>query len=401
MVNEFNGIAELSDLAWKLLGRYIANNTHLKILGLRGCGISNEKMALLCSELVRSESLGHLELDNNEFGIEGLRKNMIPLLQNSPQLKDICFDSNHNFDTECFELVIQTSHTTVEGLDLFNCNITDISALETYDLPNLQRLTLNYNIIGREGCITLSNLLQQKGSNLTHLFLASTGIGDEEAELLATSLKHNTKLETLSLPKNNITKRGKGPFLKLLVDASSIENTYNSNHTLTVLLIDIYMTRNDETDRHIRTAIQINESSRNSHSAGREKIIKYQLNSQNRKELCHLQGVEYTSIGNLFAEIEPTLLPRILALIGREHGHSEFYNALVPMAPYLMSYIDRRALISRDIAAVEATLAEPTKNKRDELYNSRACMESVADTQGKNESDEQKLMNCGGKKRRI
>lgn len=144
----------------------------------------------------------------------------------------------------------------------------------------------------------------------------------------------------------------------------------------------------------------LNKTNRNYEATGRAKVINYQLNSQTRKELCHLQGVKYSSIGNLFAEIEPLLLPRILALIGREHGHSEFYTSLIPIVPGLMSYIDRRALISRDIAAIEATLAELTK-KRDELHNRRACMESVADTQGKDESDEQKAMNCGGKKRRI
>jgi len=146
-----------------------------------------------------------------------------------------------------------------------------------------------------------------------------------------------------------------------------------------------------------------NESS---HAAGRAKVITYQLNSQNRKDMCCLQSIEH-SAGSNFADIEPTLLPRILALIRRECGQSEFYTALIPMAPDLMSYIDRRALIddaivenSRDIAAVEATLAELTM-KRDELHNRRACMDSKADTQGKDESDEHKVTSCGGKKRRI
>ena len=58
-------------------------------------------------------------------------------------------------------------------------------------------------------------------------------MGDEEAELLATALKHNTSLKELHLSNNNgITERGHVAFLKLLNDVSSIENTYNSNHTL-------------------------------------------------------------------------------------------------------------------------------------------------------------------------
>ena len=435
------GIGGFPNLAWKLLGRYIANNTHLTILDLRHCRISNEKVALLFGELVGSGSLESVDLDNNEFGIEGLR-HMLPFLMNSPKLEDLHFRRNNNFDTECFEVLVSTLYrvsSKLKHLSISYCNITDISALESYNLPDLQKLVLSSNSIGREGCISLANILQNEGSTLTDLFLDNTGMGDEEAELLATSLKHNTKLEILSITNNNITERGKGAFLKLLVDASSIENVFNSNHTLISLtLIDLTLdvlgiTRNDETDRHIKSALNMNETNRNYEATGRAKVITYQLNSQNRKDVCHLQGVEYSSIGNLFADIEPTLLPRILALIGRECGQSEFYTSLTPMVPDLMSYIDRRALIddiiaknSRDFADLEAEYARQKREyarkklaltkKRDELHNRRACIDSKAGIQGKDEgepkvtradargkskSDEQKAMNCGGKKRRI
>jgi len=408
------GIGGFPNLAWKLLGRYIANNTHLTILDLRHCRISDEKIALLFSELVGSGSLDSVDLDSNRFGIDGVRS-MLPFLMNSPKLEVLTFCSNNNLDTECFELLVSTLHSVSSKLNHLSfgyCNITDISALEPYNLPDLEKLVLSHNSIGREGCVTLSNLLQREGSTLTDLFLDNTGMGDEEAEILATSLKHNTKLKILSIANNNITERGKGAFLKLLVDAS-FEHVYNSNHTLISLtLIDLTLdvlgiTRNDETDRHIKSALNMNETNRNYEATGRAKVITYQLNSQNRKDICHLQGVEYSSIGNLFADIEPTLLPRILALIGRECGQSEFYTSLIPMVPDLMSYIDRRALIddaivenSRDIAALDAALAALT-TKRDELHNRRACMESKADAQEKDESDEQKVVSCGGKKRRI
>ena len=206
---------------------------------------------------------------------------------------------------------------------------------------------------------------------------------------------------------NNITERGKDAFLKLLVDVSSIKNTDNSNHTLTTLTID------DKLHSHLESALHINKTSKNSEAAGRAKVIKYQLNSQRRKKLCFMQGVEYSSIANLFVDVEPLLLPRILALIGRERGQSDFYTALIPMVPGLMSYIDRRALIddaiaesSRYVAALEAECAkrilELTK-KRNELLIRRTCMESRVDDQGKSVSDdvEQKVLSGGGKKRRF
>jgi len=412
LLNRLIGSVELSDLAWKLLGRYIANNTHLKTISLRLCNISNEQMALLFSELVESRSLHHVDLGMNEFGIDGLR-NMIPLLHNS-QLKELYFSSNNNFDTECIEVLLSALHERpVEKLHFLKCNITVISALETYYLPNLQRLTLNDNKIGRDGCRILSSVLQKEDTSLKYLYLDNTGIDNDGAEILATSLKHNTTLHSLELIDNDIEERGKGAFLKILLDASSIENMYNSNHTLTSLLFAFYSVRpRDETGRQIELAIHMNKLHQSSRAAaGRAKVINYQLNSQRRKELCHLQGVEYTSIGNLFADIESFLFPNILALIGIEHGRSEFYTALIPMVPGLdMSYIDRRALIdnaiaknSKDIADLEAEYARrklALTKKRDELHKRRACIESEADIQRKDEG-EQKLTSFVGKKRRI
>ena len=89
--------------------------------------------------------------------------------------------------------------------------------------------------------------------------------------------------------------------------------------------------------------------SRNPGAAGKAKVIRSHLNSQILKKHCQLQGIEY-SHGNLFADIEPVLLPRILALIRREHGHSEFYTSLLPVAPDLMSFINREAILVEERA---------------------------------------------------
>ena len=113
--------------AWKLLGGYIAKNTHLKSIKI--CHCNDEQMVLLFSGLRRSSSLKRLELSNNEFGIEGVRS-MIPFLENSPSISDIRFFNN--FNTECFEALISALHNKgVERLQLENspntvCNIEDI-----------------------------------------------------------------------------------------------------------------------------------------------------------------------------------------------------------------------------------------------------------------------------------
>jgi len=395
-----------TDQAWRLLGRYIANNTHLEDMSLSNCNlITDQKMTLLFSDLSSSKSLTQLRLSGNEFGIDGVRS-MIPFLQNSPNLFEITFDRNNNINTECFELVVQTLHgRPLEGrtlefkLSFRNCGITNISALDTYTLPNITQLNLSGNNIGREGCITISNLL----SNFEYLDLSDTGMGDEEAELLATSLKNNTKLRTFCLEnpqrdnppspqtRNNITERGYKAFLKLTFDVSSIENMYKSNHTLRALYLPECSFRQECKHKSnkswyskhgdsiiIDSLFGINSDPG---AAGRAKVIKYQLNSENRKRLCELEDIEYIP-GSNFADIEPLLLPRILSLIGREHGQSEFYTALIHTAPDLMSCVDTSGMRKDLIAQNSIQMVELTRQlaalsaKNDELSGILALRES-------------------------
>lgn len=223
--------------AFRLLGQYIANNTILENINLCVCRLTDEKMASLFSELTHSTSLINLNLSVNSFGIEGVRS-MIPFLQtqNSPNLSTL-FMGGNNINLECFMVLVSALNgTSIEKLYFLNCNITDISALETYTLPRLKELILNGNHVGRDGCRILSNLLQKDRSTLKELYLINTGINDEGAELLANSLKQNTTLKKLHLSSNNgITEKGCKAFLKLLLGVSStIESTYKSNHTLTM-----------------------------------------------------------------------------------------------------------------------------------------------------------------------
>ena len=61
-----------TNLAWRLLGRYIANNTHLTNIDLSRCGIADEELASLFRELTRSNSLARLNLYGNSFAFSPL-----------------------------------------------------------------------------------------------------------------------------------------------------------------------------------------------------------------------------------------------------------------------------------------------------------------------------------------
>ena len=61
------------------------------------------------------------------------------------------------------------------------------------------------NKIESEGCRVIAMLLANESSSLKTLGLSHTGIGDEGAEIIASSLTHNTTLYTLYLYDNGIT----------------------------------------------------------------------------------------------------------------------------------------------------------------------------------------------------
>ena len=238
----------------------------------------------------------------------------------------------------------------------------------------------------------LSRLLQKEDSTLTNLFLIGMSLDDDEAEIIASSLKHNTKLEQLNMIQNSITTRGCRAFLKLVNDISSIENTYNCNHTLRVCgLAEQHVT--SDLLESIREACWDNRSD-SPHAVGRDKIIKYQLNSTRRKKLCELQEIEYTS-GNVFADIKPNLLPNILALIGDGHGQSELYTALVSTAPDLLSYIDRKALLTDELSKINDEYAI-IRAKRIDLNKRLASLE-LGDSQQSTVTNDEVLIS--GKKR--
>jgi len=380
--------------AWELLGRYIANNTNLRMLDIGTCGVTDEMMALLFKELVRSVSLHQLHLNHNDFGIVGIRC-MLPFLESSSTLHTLNLTSCRNVDTDCFEVLISAlDGKPIKELYLNGCDIFNISSLNTYNLPNLQRLNLRCNNIGIEGCITISNLLQKEGSTLTHLNLTNTGIDDDGAEIIASSLKQNTKLKELEMIENSITNRGCLAFFKLLNDVSSIDNTYNSNHTLKTINIAEYVT-SDLLDSISEACIE-NRTGSSPNSIGRSKVIKTQLKGQNREKYCKLQGIQCPS--NIFADIEPNLLPNILTLIGESHGQTELYTALVPTAPDLLSYIDRKALLTNALSKIDIEY-EMIKAKRIDLKKRLALLD-VGDSKPQAVAEaEDKEVALSGKKR--
>ena len=77
-------------------------------------------------------------------------------------------------------------------------------------------------------------------------------------------------------------------------------------------------------------------------------------------ELCRQQGVKY-SYGSIFEEIATVLLPDVLALVGEKYGHNELHRMLFATAPYLVSIVNREAIVKQRISVLTADLHELNK----------------------------------------
>lgn len=162
----------------------------------------------------------------------------------------------------------------------------------------LQGLVLKDISIGRPECAALASLLGYNNSNLVELDLSRTRIDDRCVTILANALRINKKITCLGLNGNpEITEIGFGALSKALCDASSVNDTFLSNHTLLKIECNEGSTTSD-----IRSLLQLNKSP-DKREVAMVKIVR-----------CHAQ----IDMASLF-EWELKALPLAVDWFGRVH----------------------------------------------------------------------------------
>ena len=409
----------MSDENWEKLGSAITDNTHLTYIALNYCSLNDRKISSLFRGLKKSNIIDHLDLTDNDISTVGIRS-MVPFLQNANNLVEVILDQN-DLQTEGFNLLFGALRdSSIEELQCDFCGIESIE-IDSDQIPrNLSRLSLGGNTINANGCRGLVKLLQGKDASPTVLDLRNNEIDDEGVEILVEALHSNIALKDLVLTGNEgISKQGEIMLLKLVNDISSIEATMQSNHTLTKLYVKGTFesgarewvandegtfpggrwvqkkswVAGDEIQRNIDSALTFNRtlSDQGQAAVGKEKIIQTQLNSARRAVLCRLQEQEVEH--SVFNEIDPLHLPEVLSLIGRSHGHGEFYVAMLSSIVSLFSTMDRERCIQQEkknlIAQHEARLKE--------LDNELAAIRELAAVRN-NGND---VGHCSNKRRRT
>jgi len=391
-------LRNLTDEEWEQLGRNIANHSRVEIRLYEGA-LNDHKMALFFRGLTRS-SITKMDLFENGLSAAAVRS-MVPFLQNATNLKELHLDNN-NIQSEGFNIMFRAFRDSpIETLLCNDCGIESIEIENDYFPKHLVHLGLCGNNIETDGCRGLANLLQGGDSTLELLDLSHNFIDNEGVEVLVEALQSNISLKTFDLGGNNgISNQGRIMLLKLVNDISSISATLHSNHTLTSLDVedmnpDGSFDADDEIQRHINMATKISRNNVNSwnnvsnpEAAGREKVIKTQLHSEIRAELCRLQGVGHS----VYSDIDPLHLPEVLSLIGRHHDQGELYLALKSAIMTLLSTVNVRKFIQQQrayhaaIVAEHAAIVAEHRNKMEELDAKLASMdEAVEVNEGSNE----------------
>ena len=240
--------------------------------------------------------------------------------------------SNTGLDDEGFRIFLPAlSGSKISGLTLnknrlgFRADKSRVKenlsfAFSQSYLPSLLSLNLCDNGLGREGCESLSILLQREMSPLHYLSLCGDNNLDYECcFILSKALRNNKALEWLRLfddydVVSGITSTGWDHFLRLVCDDTSFASTINSNRTLIFLgpkdasvlppLLQKMLEINDSRDWDVRAA-----------------------NRKSQKKILHAHFQGEFNIAP-FLELDVKLIPHLLQWISqpfRFHGIGKAY----------------------------------------------------------------------------
>ncbi|EJK46410.1 hypothetical protein THAOC_34920, partial [Thalassiosira oceanica] len=137
--------------------------------------------------------------------------------------------SGNSLDDDCTRLLAQglTDCKQIQSLDLSENRISG-NGLDVL----IQSLPTSVDVLLLSGnAITLARHVLLLRFRVLNIW-GNTLCPDDETATLADGLRNNQRLTRMSLRNSNITARGWNAFSSILCDTSSINATYNSNHTL-------------------------------------------------------------------------------------------------------------------------------------------------------------------------
>lgn len=267
----------------------------LEILEIYTCNINDESALLIFAALSTKTSLKKLNIScNHSITRSGWVNCFRSSLNSGLFLEDIDLSKN-SIDDEGIAMLV--------GL-LFNSGL--VSSLSVHD---------NYAVTNLGWAALVDVLLPDSHSKLETLSLGifegecpiESIIDDDVMISFANALQNNENLKVLKFGGHaEISENGWDAMKSTIIDKSSIDCTYNSNHTL----LDIQLgSLTFEVPSDLKMFLELNSYEKN--AAARQKIL-----------LCHFPSA--ASSVHAFGSMEATVLPFALSWMGRENDQNEF-----------------------------------------------------------------------------
>ena len=208
---------------------------------------------------------------------------IIEALNMHPQLESLQL-GYMNFGKYQRTMLTNLLHHTVTNLLEFKLLYSPVEGAESLvdTLTNSNRrlrvlhLSIN-NYSPANGWQGLASVLEEPNSNLEELNFQHDNLGDEEALIFANALACSCKLKSLELyqigpVENGVTSAGWSGFSKVLCDASSVNNTFLSNHTLENLGLN---NEYEDVPLDVASSLALNKSSDDKKEVAIKKILKH------------------------------------------------------------------------------------------------------------------------------
>lgn len=235
---------------WISLGKNIGSNTHLKRFNLCYDGLdsvedeiaSKENMEAFWTGFSSNRSLRLFSVEEDSFGRVFPLEILCPFLVENDNLTDIrlhsCDLGRHGMQMLSDAFSQRGNPTSIKRIFIGGEYVNDEQVPAIVDLcnfcPKLTQLDLSYSNIGNSSCGLLATLLQNRGSNLKNLDMRTFNIDDEGAQIFANAIDGNITLKHLALDNDHITVEGLKRFTPFLCNTTSINATFESNHTLQI-----------------------------------------------------------------------------------------------------------------------------------------------------------------------
>jgi len=264
------------------LGKSIGNNTQLKRIAFCRCNRRTPGAATtrqFINGFKCNESINDIAFASRIDFSQGLGLQLMNFYKsNNKSLRNIYIETG-DLRNGGYRAIVNTLRecNSMICIRLRQCGITGkgmggiVSAIKNKCNNNLRVIRLTKNPIGSRGCSHLAEVLHNPKTKLVELGLSDCHLNDNSIKILAKSLKKNNKLRHLLIDRNpDITRIGNSRMSKLLCNKSSINATYNSNHTIKCIASDNQRVR---ATRNFRKSLLLNGSS-NKNSVAKNKILR-------------------------------------------------------------------------------------------------------------------------------